>query len=107
MHRRPSRLNALWVVVAALFAGCNKEALPEPRIVKLELVSGMNQAGFVGGLLTNPPVVRPQEQVGEPVSGVQVAWTVTGGGVATPSSGVSDADGLASTSYRLGGHVGT
>jgi alpha-tubulin suppressor-like RCC1 family protein len=107
MHRRPSRLTDLWVVAAALFAGCNKEALPEPRIVSLELVSGMNQSGFVGGLLTNPLVVRAQDQDGEPVSGIQIAWTVTGGGLATPSSGVSDADGLTSTSYRLGGTVGT
>ena len=107
MHRRPSRLTALWVVAAALFAGCNKEAINDPRIVSLELVSGMNQSGFVGGLLTNPLVVRAQDQDGEPVSGIQIAWTVTGGGLATPSSGVSDADGLTSTSYRLGGTVGT
>lgn len=107
MHRRPSRLNALGVVAAALFAGCNKEAPNEPRIVTLELVSGMNQSGFVGGLLTNPLVVRAQDQDGQPVPGIQIAWTVTGGGVATPSSGVSDADGLTSTSYRLGATVGT
>ena len=64
MHRRPSRLTDLWVVAAALFAGCNKEALPEPRIVSLELVSGMNQSGFVGGLLTSPLIVRAKDQDG-------------------------------------------
>jgi alpha-tubulin suppressor-like RCC1 family protein len=107
MHRRPSRLTALWVVAAALFSGCNKEDPIAPRIVSLEVVSGMNQSGFVGGLLNSPLVVRARDQDGQTVSGIQIGWTVTGGGVATPSSSVSDVDGLASTSYRLGATVGT
>ena len=67
----------------------------------------MDQAGFVGGLLTDPLVVRAHDQDGQPISGIQVAWTATGGGVATPAAGVTDADGLTSTSYRLGDAVGT
>ena len=107
MHRRLSRLAALAVVAAALISGCNKEDPIEPRIVSLERVSGMDQAGFVGGLLTDPLVVRAHDQDGQPISGIQVAWTATGGGVATPAAGVTDADGLTSTSYRLGDAVGT
>ena len=110
MHRR--ELNTLTTLLGAVsmvaLAGCSKEAIPEPRILSLAAVSGTGQSGFVGGLLNAPFVVRAADQDGIPVSGVQITWTVvTGAGVATPDVGVTDADGLFSTSYRLGNLVGT
>ena len=107
-HRRLNTSTAvLGAVLTVVLAGCNKEPLPEPRIVSLTIVSGGGQSGFVGGLLNAPLVVRAADQDGVPVSGAQVTWTISpGGGVATPNPGLSDADGLASTSYRLGSALG-
>ena len=109
MHRRWLRtLTALLGAFAtAALAGCSKEPPTEPRIVSLSLVSGNGQSGFVGGLLTQPLVVRAADQDGVPVSGVQINWVVvTGGGVATPPEAITDAEGLSAATYRLGALLG-
>ena len=96
------------LAVAALITGCNKTPEPVPTIVSLLMVSGSGQSGFVGSVLLDPLVVRAIDQDGVPVSGMEVNWTiVTGGGVATPAEGVSDPDGLVSTTLRLGSTLGT
>ena len=108
MHRCHTRALAVLLGLAAFISGCNKQDPPPPRIVSLDIVSGANQTGFVGGMLANPLVVRARDQDGEPVDAVQVDWTVvTGGGVATPASGITDVDGLVSTTFRLGSTLGT
>jgi len=108
MHHRLYRgFASLLAVPAALLAGCNKEPATAPRIVSLSIVSGLGQSSFVGALLPAPFVVRAADQDGVPVPGVKVNWSVaSGGGTVSPAETVSDADGIASTTYRLGATLG-
>jgi hypothetical protein len=69
----------------------------------LERVSGDGQSGTVGTALTNPLRVRVVDGTGSGVSGHAVSWSVTsGGGSVSPTSGTTDADGYAETTWTLG-----
>lgn len=71
-------------------------------------VSGDAQTGTIGQTLTQPLVVRVQDQFGNNVSGVNVTWTVlTGGGSVAPPNAATDAAGQASTQWTLGSTGGT
>ncbi len=72
--------------------------------VTLEKVSGDAQSGGLNQPLANPLVVRLRDQYGNPVPGATVNWTVIGGGGSvSPTSALTNADGLASTSWTIGG----
>ncbi len=93
-------------VPAVLMAGCESEPTGL-RIVALVAVSGLGQTGFPGALLSQPFVVRAEDQGGRPVEGAIVVWTVeSGGGTVAPSQSVTGADGLASATLRLGSSPG-
>lgn len=107
MHRGLTRPLLAILLPATLLSGCTTEPSVGPRIVSLALVSGVGQSGLVGANLAQPLIVRAQDQGGDPVSGAVITWTVvTGEGTATPSQSVTGADGLASTTFRLGGTAG-
>lgn len=98
---------AALAIPAALMAGCTSESTTGPRIVSIAPVSGLGQSGLVGAVLAQPLVVRAEDQSGAPVAGALIQWVVlTGGGTVTPSQAVTDANGQASTSLRLGSTVG-
>ena len=109
MYRGPFRLLPLLAlsISAALMAACTSESTTGPRIVAPVAVSGLGQSGFVGGSLTQPFVVRVEDQNGNAVDGALVAWSVvSGGGTVSPSQSVTGSDGLASATLRLGAVVG-
>ncbi|MFI5311870.1 MAG: S8 family serine peptidase, partial [Gemmatimonadales bacterium] len=68
---------------------------------QLAIVSGDNQVGDVATALTAPLVVRATDVLGHPATGVNVSWSAVGGGVVTPTSQVTDAQGQASASWTL------
>ncbi len=72
---------------------------------KLDVVSGDDQAALRGTALTEPLVVRVAEQTGGVIPGVAVtfAGADSASGSASPSEVVTDADGLATTTWTLGG----
>jgi hypothetical protein len=71
-------------------------------------VSGDAQQGTIGQPLSQPLVARVQDAFGNNAPGVTVTWTVlTGGGTSSPESATTDASGLASTTWTLGGTGGT
>ena len=73
----------------------------------LTLVSGGNQTATPGAQLPNPIVVKVADSLGIGVSGKTVTFAVaTGGGSVLPTSGSSDANGLASTAWTLGAVTG-
>ena len=72
----------------------------------LEIASGDNQTAAVGSALPDSLVVRVTDALGNPAAGVQVDWTVTGGGSISPASVLSDADGLAAAERVLGSASG-
>jgi len=107
------RSGRLWTALAPVFAamivaGCGEGDANGPRIASIAIVSGTPQSGPIGATLPQPLVVVIQDQSGAPVEGVLVTWQVTaGGGSVTPAQSTSDANGQASTSFRLGNSLGT
>ena len=67
----------------------------------LLLADGDAQTGRVAEQLPSPLSVRVVDAAGQPISGVTVTWTPAAGS-ASPTSSVTDADGLASTRWTLG-----
>ena len=64
-------------------------------------VSGDNQQGAAGSDLTAPLRVRVTGANSEPVVGVLVTFSPNGGGVATPPTATTDANGEATTRWTL------
>ncbi|HEX6589069.1 MAG TPA: Ig-like domain-containing protein, partial [Longimicrobiales bacterium] len=65
--------------------------------------AGYGQTGPAGQPLPDSLVVLVGDYYGEPVAGATVTWTVTDSdGMASPTSGVSDAQGFVATQYTLG-----
>ncbi|HMC68484.1 MAG TPA: Calx-beta domain-containing protein, partial [Mycobacteriales bacterium] len=77
----------------------NDDRTPPAALV---IVSGNNQQGRLGQTLAQPLVIKLVDQTGAPFSGVAVQWRVTkGDATLTPTSGTTDAQGLASTAVTL------
>jgi hypothetical protein len=73
----------------------------------LTMVSGTGQTGTSGLPLPSPFVVKATDTNGNPVSGINVTFTVTaGGGGLSPTVVSTDAFGLASTILTLGATTG-
>ncbi|WP_013334325.1 N,N-dimethylformamidase beta subunit family domain-containing protein [Gloeothece verrucosa] len=65
--------------------------------------SGNNQTGAAGSVLSAPLVVQIKDGAGTPLSGVTVNFAVTsGGGSVSPTSAVTDINGLAGIILTLG-----
>jgi len=80
----------------------------QPRPTTLTIVGGNNQQDTVGRLLTEDLVVRLDDQSGDIMAGQTVSFSATqGGGTVGSASVTTDADGLASTTWTLGGSAGT
>jgi hypothetical protein len=72
----------------------------------LTLVSGDNQQAPVGTVLPQPLVVKVTDSFGNPIAGVNIDWTVDGGGSVSAASTPTDASGLASVERTLGPTAG-
>jgi len=71
------------------------------------LHAGDGQTGVVGTVLALPLEVKVSDQYGDAVTGALSLWAgTTGDGVVTPATDSTDASGIASTSFRLGGMLG-
>jgi len=92
----PANLSVSFTAIALTGAGA-----------ALQIVKGDNQTAPVGSAPTDSLVVRAVDAFGNPVSGVQVHWTVDGGGSISPPSVTTGADGLAAAQRVLGNTAGT
>lgn len=105
MHRQ-----IISAAVLLLLAGCGGGGdgggnPPDPDLVISKATpSGDAQTGTVGQALGDPLRVRVTLD-GAPEAGQTVNWSALAGGVA-PTSSVTDADGIASTSWTLGTAAG-
>lgn len=89
-----SGVSAPAVFIATVVAG---------DVAGLTSVSGNSQNGIAGQPLAQPLVVVAQDQFGNSVGQVTVAWTVSsGGGTISPASSLTGTDGLASASWTPG-----
>lgn len=109
----PFGLRAPWFVAlapAVLTLSCAGADLTLPEDATpthIDIVTGNGQAGIAGGALTLPLVVRVTDQLGRPVSGLTVEYTVLAGqGEVAPASPVTDAEGRASGAWTLGPAAG-
>lgn len=74
----------------------------------LTLISGNGQSGTAGQQLGSPFTVKVTDANGNPVSGVNVSFSVTsGGGSLTTTLAASNSQGLASSTLTLGSTPGT
>jgi hypothetical protein len=90
------------IVGASLAVTFSAEA-EHTSALRLQLTSGDEQSAAPGAELADPLVVRLVDEAGDGVAGSPVAWVVAiGEGTAAPASSDTDADGFASTSWRLG-----
>jgi hypothetical protein len=77
-------------------------------VTSLVKVQGDNLVGLVAKTVNLPPTVKVADQIGAGVQGVTVDFAVmTGGGSVTAASAVSDASGLASVGWTIGGSAGS
>src|SRR5579864_3825215 len=73
---------------------------------KFQLASGDAQTAPAGATLASPLVVKATDAQGNPVAGIVVAWSATGGGTVTPATNSTGADGTASAQRTLGPAAG-
>jgi adhesin/invasin len=73
---------------------------------QMVLVGGDAQEDTVAATLAEPYSVRIVDNLSNPVPGIPVTWTVTGGGGSITASSVTDADGVATAVRVLGTGAG-
>ncbi|MEX0892940.1 MAG: hypothetical protein WEB88_12305, partial [Gemmatimonadota bacterium] len=91
------------VLGSVLLASC-KDATKPPVPTELERVAGDGQSATVNTAVTTPPAVRVLDELGNPMAGETVTFTVVaGGGSVAGASATTDATGLATAgAWTLG-----
>jgi hypothetical protein len=94
------------VVCGMLAIACSKDRISEPADSHsagiIELEQGDGQFGDPNNPLRQSIVIAIVDELGAPVSGVDVNWEPQDGGTADPVSARTGADGRASTRWTLG-----
>ena len=74
---------------------------------RIRIVSGNDQQGLPGAALEKPLIVEVRDQSGDPLPGVQVAFSVSiGGGMLSATSATTDVNGRAESTLTLGPNLG-
>lgn len=104
------RYSRLLLLAAAALAACDSPSGGEdgPTSLHSTIVTGDAQEDSVRAVLADSLVVRLTDERGRPVPNLTVGWSVLtqGGGEALPASSLTDADGRARTTWRLGTKAG-
>lgn len=77
-----------------------------PKLASLASISGNGQSGPGDAVLASPVVVRANATDGQPMAGVTVTFAPSAGGTVGAASVVTDASGLAQTTWRLAPGIG-
>jgi adhesin/invasin len=96
--------------LAILACGGGGVVLPSEGVAaKIAIVSGNNQAGVVGGALTDNLTVRVTDSQNRPVQNQQVTFSAgdANSGQAVPPTALTNADGVAGVKWVLGTVAGT
>lgn len=105
MHFRATTV--LLLAAAALAAAC-KDETPIPHTpTSIVIVSGSNQTANVSSPLDSTLVVQVFDAAHRPVSGVALAWAVTGGGSVQSPTTTSGDDGKSTNKWTLAATPGT
>jgi len=73
----------------------------------IRAVSGEDQSGSVGTRLASPLAVEVADAFGNPIDGVEVAWSAEGGGSVSAATTTTGQDGRTSVERTLGATAGT
>jgi alpha-tubulin suppressor-like RCC1 family protein len=96
-------MGAKWSVLLALAllgGACDSPSDgDEPQPTTIEASTTVPASAQVGTAI--PVSVLVKDQDGDPMAGVTVTWSVTGGGTVTPATSQTDASGIASASWTL------
>ncbi len=76
-------------------------------VAQVVIVSGGAQSADARTTLPSPLVVRVEDAVGNPLAGVQIAWSSTAGATVTPATAITNASGQASASVVFGSTAGS
>jgi hypothetical protein len=96
-----------FLLLAAATLRCSDGTDPPADATRIEMVSGNEQDATVGTTLPESLIVRvTDDESGDPVQGVAVAWAAQGGGSVSAASVESGADGLAGVRRILGATPG-
>ncbi len=100
-----------WIVMLALFSGCEKKskpAYPAPAGFGAALVevSGGKQVAAAGSILDQPVVVQVNDAQGNAVPSALVIMHTAGESTSTPAYGLTDSSGQLTTTVTLGGVAG-
>jgi hypothetical protein len=98
----------LLLLAALALGGCHDDDSYDPTVpTDMELLSGSGQVADAGTEVLEPLSVVVLNLEGDPVEGIEVEWFImTGGGSVSDATTVTDADGIASVTFRLGSQVG-
>jgi alpha-tubulin suppressor-like RCC1 family protein len=107
MHRVPFLLFTAAAALALVACESSPTRTP-PAPAALVVVSGDDQLGAVAAALPQPLVVRVNDTDGQPLPGVSVTWAADpGSGAVSPATAVTDAGGIARTTWTVGTKAGT
>lgn len=97
------------LLLAIVATGCNNSPTGAPApITAITVAGGDQQVGTPGYVLQDSLSIRLLDTDGVPVVGAVVEWTTQAReGALTPSTSMTDAAGVASTTWRLGRDPGT
>lgn len=73
----------------------------------LAVISGSGQSANPGETLASPVVVELRDLAGDPVEGVAVSWTASGGGSVGPATTQTNTQGRAQATWTLGPSAGS
>jgi plastocyanin len=105
--RVPVPFTAALAILLAVACSSEGGTNPNPVAGAIAIVSGNNQTATVNALLAQPLVVHVENQTGNDLPGVTVAWSVVaGGGTLGSASSATNAGGLAQVMYALGPNAG-
>ena len=97
----------LLLLAALALGGCYDDDDYDPTVpTEMEPLSGNGQTADAGTTLLEPLSVVVLNLAGDPVEGVEVTWFPMNGGTVSDATTVTDANGVASVTFRLGGVVG-
>jgi plastocyanin len=105
----PLSVAAAALALAVAIPACSSDGGTNPPdgAAAMAVVSGNNQTGFVGTVLTQPLVVHVEDAAGADLSGATVNWTVmSGGGTVASAATTTGANGRAQTQLTLGASAG-
>lgn len=95
--------HAAKVILTLLMMSCSSPSMAPAPSVRIEALSGDAQIGAAGFELDDLLEVRVTDADGVPVAGAVVHWdTEDRDAVLTPTTSMTDSDGLARTAWRLG-----